>query len=132
MTAKEKSSSPTKILLIDDEPTTLIIGQFLIQELGYEFKGFNNSQEALSQLEETPGKFDLVITDYLMPFIKGDDLSRRLQKINPRVPIILLTGIYDFDTEVLQKDGISEIVYKPYEPNDLISAIDRCLGKTSP
>lgn len=128
MTELNTSPHIKTILFVDDEPTTLIIGQFLIEELGYDFIGVKNSQEALKIFKSTPDKFDLVITDYLMPYLKGSDLSREVQKIRLDVPVILLTGIYDFDKEGIKKDGISEVVYKPYEPNDLIAAINRCLG----
>ena len=116
------------ILFVDDEPTTLIIGQFLIEELGYDFIGVENSQEALRIFQSDPDKFDLVITDFLMPYLKGNDLSREVQTVRSNMPVILLTGIYDFDKEQMKSDGISEIIYKPYEPNDLIAAINRCLN----
>lgn len=125
------SNNPPKIkriLFVDDEPTTLIIGQFLVEELGYDFTGVENSQNALRLFKSDPDQFDLLITDYLMPYLKGNELSREIQTIRPNLPVILLTGIYDFDKSLVKNDGISEIIYKPYEPNDLIAAINRCFG----
>ena len=49
-----------------------------------------NGQEALNLFAQE--RFDLVITDYLMPLMKGDELARNIKKLAPAEPILMITG----------------------------------------
>ena len=49
-----------------------------------------NGREALELF--APDRFDLVITDYLMPVMKGDELARNIKRLAPSEPILMITG----------------------------------------
>ena len=61
-------------------------------ELGYESVGVNDPGEALSAFEEDPEAWDVVVTDEVMPAIRGSDLVCRLKAIRPEIRTILCTG----------------------------------------
>src|ERR1035441_2188381 len=82
--------SGKRILLADDqqevrEMTKLMLGmdEHIVTEAV-------NGREALELF--APGRFDLVITDYLMPVMKGDELARNIKRLAPTEPILMITG----------------------------------------
>jgi len=81
---------PKRILLADDqqevrEMTKLMLGmdEHIVTEAA-------NGREALDLF--APGRFDLVITDYAMPVMKGDELARNIKRLAPSEPILMITG----------------------------------------
>ncbi len=59
------------ILFVDDEPVMGIVGKEMMNELGYEITVFTDSIEAIKFFRRNSDEFDLVITDYNMPKMKG-------------------------------------------------------------
>lgn len=103
-----------RILFIDDDELLAEMGKEMLERLGYHVTVRRNGFEALEIFQNTPGEFDLVITDQTMPGITGSDLSRRMLQIRPDISIILCTGystlIDEFSAKAL---GIKEFVLKP-------------------
>jgi len=84
--------------------------------------------EALELFKNSPGRFDLVITDMTMPNMRGDRLARELLTIRPDIPIILCTGFSESISEEGAKAlGVREFVMKPLLLKDLAQAIRRAL-----
>jgi CheY-like chemotaxis protein len=118
MGESERSPAPEgsgeHILLVDDEPALISLGQEMLQCLGYRVSAECGSLDALALFAENPGQFDLVITDLTMPRMTGTELARELQKLRPDIPIILCTGFSRLVTEKQAKDmGLAAIVIKP-------------------
>lgn len=114
----QSNTGGAHILVVDDE---LLVG-FLIREIltayGYEVSLFNNSREALCAFEKTPYKFDLIITDLLMPEMTGTELMEKLIAIRSDIPVILSSGdCNQFDADNYLQKGAYGCVVKP---------IDRC------
>jgi DNA-binding response OmpR family regulator len=70
------------------------------------------------------GPFDIVFTDMNMPGLSGLDLAEEIKKINPAVPVVLLTG---WDMEYapfeLKAKGIDQLIKKPFAITDILAAI---------
>jgi len=117
-----------KILIVDDEP---MVGELVLETLsmqGYEGKLFHDSSEALEEFKQNPNKYDLVLSDYMMPNMTGDKLAMEIRKINKTVPIVLATGFSNNITkEVALSLGITEFLMKPIVGNDLCRAVRECL-----
>ncbi|MCA9075367.1 MAG: response regulator [Planctomycetaceae bacterium] len=105
-----------KILVVEDAYVT---GQILRH--GLEHEGFDvcvalNGTEALAALDAH--RFDLVISDFQMPDINGDELCRRIRasERHGNVPIAFCTAKgYEFDTEAISSElDISEVFFKPF------------------
>ena len=82
-----------KILIVDDEPN---VCNFLSEFLDY--KGFESTitlsgKEALNQLESED--FDLVLLDLIMPEMNGFEVLERINQMDNKVPVIILTGVRD-------------------------------------
>jgi len=77
------------------------------------------AEEALSV---NPHRFDLVITDVSLPGMSGVDFARRLQAIDPSLPIILVSG-YRLDTEEFRLGPNIRAITKPFGSPELDALI---------
>ncbi len=80
-----------RILVVDDEPFLLRFVQEILKQDGHNLTLAGAGLEALQLF--SPGKFDLIIIDLLMPGMRGDELARRIKEIAPSQPVILMTGL---------------------------------------
>jgi two-component system, OmpR family, response regulator CpxR len=80
---------PKKIILcVDDNEQELSVLKFMLATNGYRVVSANNGQEAIGIFADTA--VDLVLSDYAMPQMNGDQLVNRLKQIAAHVPMILL------------------------------------------
>jgi signal transduction histidine kinase len=117
-------TSPVTILLVDDDP--LIAGSTvaLLEDLGHCVVEANSGVGALHLL--TNGlQPDLMITDYAMPGMTGVELAREVQRLLPRLPVLLATGFAELD-EADQRD--LPRLAKPYTQDQLATQIARLLA----
>ena len=117
------------ILLVDDENELVLLGEEMLAGLGYEPAGFGGGAAALGAFRADPDRFDLVLTDEVMPGMTGTELARAVHEIRPDVPIVLMTGYAGpLEAGDIQIAGVREIVRKPL----LSGAIARCLARHVP
>jgi signal transduction histidine kinase/ActR/RegA family two-component response regulator len=121
------------ILFVDDEPSIAGWGQQILARLGYDVVSFNRSDEALDAFRKAPHRFDLVVTDVVMPHMTGDLLASQILSIRPEMPIIMFTG---YSEKAMAENGIHEgvkaLLSKPLAAADLARAIRRVLGGPPP
>ncbi|HWQ25427.1 MAG TPA: PAS domain S-box protein [Chlorobaculum sp.] len=118
------------VLFVDDEPGSLKMMTLMMNKLGFRIRALDSPLEALELYRQDPSQYDLVITDLTMPEMKGVDFAEELHKINPRLPIILMTG-YGKDIDYIkpvQHYGISRILKKPVKMGRLSSTINELLS----
>jgi len=82
-----------EILLVDDNRQGLIARRSLLQELGYRVTTATSGDEALALYPKHT--FDLVVTDYKMPRMNGDELIKRIRSMDAGARIILLSGFVE-------------------------------------
>jgi PAS domain S-box-containing protein len=116
------------ILLVDDETMLTEMGKRRLTRLGYKVTAFTNVLEALESFRAQPAQFDLVITDFTMPFANGLDFCKDIRHIRPDIPVILCTG---FSEEVTPEEarvaGVQEFFLKPLSILDLAQGVRRVL-----
>ena len=121
------------ILMVDDEKQLVDVYSKLLNNLGYHTMAKTDSREALEAFRNSPGSFDLVITDQTMPGMTGMDLARQILQIRPDMPIIICSGRNDsVDAHSARQAGIREFMIKPIRMRDLAGKIREVLdqGKT--
>lgn len=79
-----------RILLVDDQKSLRRSLSLMLQGAGFETEEAESGEEALSHLSKQT--VDLVITDLRMEGMSGVDLLREIKRINPGLPIILITA----------------------------------------
>ncbi len=129
-----------KILVVDDEPDTVAMIQFILEQEGYEVVTAENGYEALgAAIAEDP---DLIILDVLLPKLNGYEVSRILKEesrgkpANEYTPILILTGAKFSNTDkekLLRSWSMAEdFMYKPFDIDELKkevkSLIERAKG----
>ena len=107
------------ILLVDDEPSLLAAVSRFLTVSGFHVQCASSGADALSRFAK--GAWDVVVTDLMMPGMKGDELARHLRAIDPAIPIILATGFVkpDCDSAVFDK-----VLSKPFDADTLLRAIE--------
>jgi CheY-like chemotaxis protein len=98
------------ILLVDDEGTVRETLRFLLLSDRHIVVEANNGAEALALF--TRGRFDLVILDYQMPFMKGDELASHIRKVAPHQRILMITA---YALKPSPENPVDAILNKPFE-----------------
>lgn len=119
-----------KILLVEDDKLAQKYIQTVFAEHNISISIANNGQEALT-LTEKP--FDLVFMDIGLPDMNGFDVAKTIKTKHPNCSIIILTA-HARDTDIYQTlndDGLDGFLQKPASTQELLSALEDCLGSTS-
>ncbi len=117
-----------KILLIDDEEFILSSLQRVLRMSGYRVVAVKDSVEALRLFEREPDEFDLIITDLTMPEMTGVELTRKVQRIRPDMPVVLSTGFNDaISGQEAKSLGVRELLLKPVDTKELRKIVRRAL-----
>jgi CheY-like chemotaxis protein len=116
--------APT-LLCIDDHPEGLAVRKVLLEALGYRVLTAPNARLGLRLFESND--VDLVVLDYWISDLNGESLSRVLQDLKPRVPVLLLSGaIRNVPDSVLRL--VDSFVQKGQPTEVLLSAISAACG----
>ena len=113
-----------RVLIVDDEEAIITFAKTALERMGYRVTVRAQSPEALALFERDPGQFDVVVTDQMMPKMRGSELSRRLRELRPDLPIILCSGFGDVLDAQHEDHGLfAARVMKPIVATDLAKAI---------
>jgi signal transduction histidine kinase len=117
----------TRILIVDDEVPQMRALSDTLQDQGYETSGFTAGSEALAALRAT--RFDLLLTDLMMPGMDGITLLRSALEIDPDLVGIIMTGQGTIDTAVeAMKSGALDYILKPFKLSAILPVLSRALA----
>ncbi len=121
------SSEPENIILVvDDDPYVLESVTALLRQNGCIVVPCRNADEAITRLQA--GGINTVLTDIKMPVFTGIQLLQIIRRLNPDIPVILMTAYADLDVAVeALKKGAFDFIIKPYKPDHLIHSIEKSL-----
>lgn len=125
------------ILCIDDEKTVLdSLKSQLKRRLGeaysYEFaESADEGFEIIDELAEDDTEILIIVSDWLMPGMKGDEFLAKVHGKYPRIVKVMLTGQADESAIEHAKDqaNLFRLINKPWDENELIEAIERGLNR---
>ena len=111
-----------RILVVDDEPLVCDAVKMMLEFDGHVVETASNGKDALAMLEKS--HFDLVITDFEMPIMKGDELAAAIKARSPAQPVVMITAY----AEMLQASGnrltgVDMVISKPFLLENLREAI---------
>ncbi len=120
-----------KVLIVDDQKSVLLILESILNKVGYYTVSATSTSDALEKLNEH--KFDLVITDAIMPGGKsGFNLTCTIRE-KPELkdlPVIILTGRREkADVQRGIDSGANDYIIKPIDPEILLAKVDGLLNK---
>ncbi|HHV9081894.1 TPA: two-component system response regulator QseF/GlrR, partial [Shigella flexneri] len=125
------SHKPAHLLLVDDDPGLLkLLGLRLTSE-GYSVVTAESGAEGLRVLNRE--KVDLVISDLRMDEMDGMQLFAEIQKVQPGMPVIILTAHGSIpDAVAATQQGVFSFLTKPVDKDALYQAIDDALEQSAP
>lgn len=123
-------SGNERILFVDDEKSLADLGKEMLEDYGYDVESVTNPDVALATFKENHEKFDMVITDYLMPEMAGDKLAIKILEIRPEIPIIMCTGFNkNLSSGIVKQAGIKKLITKPLELENFVKTIRELFEK---
>ena len=120
-----------RVLIVDDEPTNLLVAEGLLQDYGMQITTAQSGQEAVRLYEKIP--FDLVFMDHMMPGMDGVEAARRLRSLEKEKGrelylIALTANTISSARELFRREGFDGFVAKPIDVQEL----DRTLRQVLP
>ena len=116
----------THILVIDDDDIILSLFQEILESEGHKVVTAGTSAEGIECFGQQD--FNLIFLDLKMPDIDGAELLKQIKSTKPAVPVTIITGYPG--SEVMEralKQGPFGVMEKPFDANDIISAVNSFL-----
>jgi CheY-like chemotaxis protein len=118
---------PKVVLLVDDDPQFLSLGQELLECLGYRALVAANGAQALEMCRRQ--RIDLFILDVNLPHLDGYQLLQQLQAMVPEVKVIVTSGFFaQAEIDKFLRAGVAGMIHKPFRAKELHAEILRALG----
>jgi CheY-like chemotaxis protein len=100
----------------------------MLESLGCEVSAFSDGKGAVSHYRDNHHTVDLVLLDMVMPETSGSETFAALRELNPKVPVLVMSG-YDQDgcAQALIDGGAAGFLQKPFSMADLAGKVGRAL-----
>jgi CheY-like chemotaxis protein len=115
-------------LLVEDEEPLREFGKVVLDRAGYEVIDASDGPEAIAKCEEGKPPISLIFTDVIMPVMSGPEMTRRLARLYPGVPVLYTSG---YTRSVVVENGSQstefEFLQKPYTSQELLHRLHQIL-----
>jgi DNA-binding NtrC family response regulator len=108
----------TTILIADDEPTILYATAMFLKDCGYNVLTAEDGEEALKAFAEAPNTIQLVISDVVMPEMRGPQLVRSIKTLSPSTATLLMSGTWT----TVPDEGVA-LIGKPFTRQKLLATV---------
>ena len=119
-------SRASRVLVVEDDAAVRWLLRALVQKQGLVCDAVDNGQQAIAALEATP--YTLVLLDLMMPKVNSFRVLRRMDQLNLKTPVIVVTSVDDAGHQELASQRVKRIVPKPFEMEDLAAEIRQLCG----
>jgi len=125
--------SKQRVLVVDDEESLRFLLASELQAESFEVQTAGDGEEAIELIRrkiEKGEKFDVVLLDIRMPKADGWEVLKFIKSSVPETRVIMLTAYADVKNAIeALRLGASDFVSKPYDLDDILTSINRALGK---
>ena len=112
-----------RILLAEDDTSMREYLQRALQRVGYEVEAVGCGTEAMPLLEAE--RFDLLLTDIVMPEMDGIELAQKASAIDPSIRVMFITGFAAVALKAGRKTPDAKVLSKPFHLRDLVAEVER-------
>ena len=117
------------VLIADDDTLTRRLLQQALEFGSHTVTTASDGGEAIAELA-SPGRFDLLVTDYAMPRANGVDVISHSQRIDPMLPCIVITAFRDLDLAMkAMQAGAVSFIPKPFKADHLLTVVESALQR---
>jgi two-component system, NtrC family, response regulator AtoC len=125
--------SKPQVLIVDDEDTLTFLLQSELEAEGFQVQCAGDGDEAIElirSMSEQGDRFDVILLDIKMPRVGGFEVLKFVKSEAPETKVIMVTVYHDLDNAIQSmRLGASDFVSKPYDLNEILTSINRVLGK---
>jgi two-component system, cell cycle sensor histidine kinase and response regulator CckA len=118
------------VLVIDDDDLVRSVTRRTLRTRGFEVLTARDGLEGIEAFDAQHERIDAVLLDMGMPYMRGDDVFDELRRIDPKVPVIFVSGQSEAE---LDGDGVlgraDGVVFKPFRDGDLLDALVRVMER---
>ncbi len=123
----EVETKPT-VLVIDDDPAVLLTVKSLLGKRGFNVLTSSSAPKGLDLLRYAARDIRIVVLDYSMPKLNGDETLNFIRQLSPDVRVIGITAMKLDSLPKEYLDGVDKLLTKPVIATQLIGAVDELLG----
>ena len=117
-----------RVLVVDDEPMIVSLLSSVLRSKGWVVTEARSGTDAIDQLDR--GRFDVILTDLVMPGDSGIDLLRASKEIHPDVEVILMSGYATADTAIeAMRNGAFHYIMKPLKPDEVVNLVEKAYSQ---
>ena len=127
--AEPASIRSARVLFVDDEEALTQVGAISLERLGHSVVSCTNGQTAFDMFSFDPDRFDLVVTDHIMPVLLGHQLAVQIRQLRPDIPVVITTGTSEDYTRRHTEEAGFHYLPKPYTLEQLGSVVSQCLSQ---
>ena len=117
------------ILVIDDDPVLLQTVKSVLGKRGFSVVTSSSGPKGLDILRDATRDIRLVVLDYRMPELNGDEMLKRVRQLGPNAKVIGLTAIDLDSVPEAYLDEVDKLLTKPVIATELIHAVDELLAE---
>ena len=118
------------ILIVEDEEAILELSKTALEQIGYQVHAVKNPEEALELAHKKNDRFDLLITDVVMPLMNGKELRQHMMEIYSEIKVLFISG---YTADIIHNKGIVKddvnFLEKPFSLNQLITKVRSILDE---
>jgi len=126
--ARVSSEACVCVLFVEDEPIILMGTAFCLEGAGFKVMTADDGLHAIDLLEQHPGYFTALVTDFHMPFLTGAHVVMSMRQKYPGIPMIITTALTHVVTEGWRLQHGVDMLAKPYDPETLIGMLRSALN----
>ena len=116
-----------RILVVDDDESICLTLKDYFAGFGYDVVTASDGEDAIEKF--SPGEFDCVISDLVMPKIDGISLLKKIKFLDKKVFFLMITGYPSIDNAIdAMKQGAYDYITKPFHMEDLRMKVERSLN----
>jgi len=131
-----KASNPVTtgsetVLLAEDQSSIRSVLREFLDSKGYKVLEAQNGSEALALAERHPGAIDVLVTDVIMPQIRGLELAKRVTELHPDICVIFMSGYSEdalLENQLLADRNLT-LIQKPFDLEELDQKIRESLSR---
>ncbi len=116
------------ILVVDDDASFLHLVSSVLRKHGFNVLNASSGVKGLTMFTYAPSDIRLVLLDYTMPMLDGNETLQHLRKLNPSIKVVAATSSDPDQVASSFRDGVDKFLKKPLDANELVAMIDSLVG----
>jgi DNA-binding NtrC family response regulator len=130
MSEPTTSSARAHVLIVEDSSVFREMQSLLLRQAGYAISAHEHPHAALAAAKER--SYDLVVVDYELPAMNGEQFMHALRKIRPEIAVVFVSGALTLELAIkLSSQGVAGVFHKPVNPKTLLEKINDTISRSA-